>query len=232
MILSLKTASFAANGKTLLGPISLDIPMDGITVVLGPNGAGKSLFLEMCHGLIPLSMGSLCWDGIPANHEKSSRGYIFQHRITLRQSVARNIALPLRAAKWPKAKQIARTKELLSLTQLSAKADEPAVVLSGGEAQRMALARAMAHHPKTILMDEPTSNLDPKATETFEMLIQDIADSGVSFLWATHNLAQAKRFAKHVLFISEGKIVEYAPADQFFNTPIHPTCQNFLRPPL
>ena len=100
--LNYKSVSFSQNGTNLLGPIDLEINLRGITNVLGYNGAGKSLFLELCHALIMPQSGQIKWDGQPASTTRASRGYIFQHRITLRRSVKSNIALPMQAASWPK----------------------------------------------------------------------------------------------------------------------------------
>ena len=219
---------FKSAGKTLLGPLRLDAAQSGITAILGPNGAGKSLFLELSHGMITPSSGHVTWDGVPATKNKRSRGYIFQHRITLRRSVADNIALPLLAAGWSKTVIKSRTQELLEIARLTNKANEPANILSGGEAQRMALARALALNPKTLIMDEPTSSLDPVATETFEEVIKDVAQSGVSIFWATHNLIQARKFANTVIFIANGEVQEYCESDQFFSNPTSDAGKQFL----
>ena len=227
--LNYKSVSFSQNGTNLLGPIDLEINLRGITNVLGYNGAGKSLFLELCHALIMPQSGQIRWDGQPANTTRDSRGYIFQHRITLRRSVKNNIALPMQAAGWTKNIINKRLDELLYMAKLTSKANEPASTLSGGEAQRMALVRALATYPKLVIMDEPTSSLDPNATTEFEKLIKKIASSGVKFLWATHNVTQAKQFADDVIFIASGKVAEYSPADIFFIAPKTFIAQQYIK---
>lgn len=229
MSLVFENTLFQSSGKTLLGPLNLVAEQNGITTILGPNGAGKSLFLELSHGMIKPNAGSVKWDGTDAAKIRRNRGYIFQHRITLRRSVLDNIALPLQAAGWSKKATSRRTQELLELARLTDKATEPASVLSGGEAQRMALARALALNPDTIIMDEPTSSLDPVATESFEDVIKDVTHSGVSIFWATHNLMQAQKFADHVIFIANGKVQEYCTSKQFFSDPTSEAGKTFLK---
>ena len=227
--LSFNKMSFVADGKTLLGPVDVSIPLNGITCVLGYNGAGKSLFLELCHGMLEPKSGSVNWDGVSALKTRQKRGYIFQHRIVLRRSVRQNIALPMQAAGWSRADIDARMNELLDMARLTAKADEPAAVLSGGEVQRMALVRALATRPAVVIMDEPTSSLDPSATTKFENLIESVAATGVNFLWATHNIAQAQRFAESIIFINDGTVAEHGSAIRFFANPTSAMAQNYVK---
>lgn len=229
MSLAFENAQYSVGGKHLLGPLDVVARDAGITAILGPNGAGKSLFLELAHGMIRPNAGSVSWDNTPADKNKRNRGYIFQHRITLRRSVGDNIALPLHAAGWPKSQIRSRLNELLEIARLADKATEPANVLSGGEAQRMALARALALNPKTLIMDEPTSSLDPIATQQFEDVISEVVKSGVNIFWATHNIEQARKFADTVIFIADGKVQEYCTKEQFFKTPSSVEGQKFLK---
>jgi tungstate transport system ATP-binding protein len=220
--------SFTQEGTTLLGPIDLDVTLRGITTVLGYNGAGKSLFLELCHSMIEPSSGSIEWNSKPAHQTRRDRGYIFQHRILLRRSVRKNIALPMQAAGWSTDAINNRLEELLNMAKLTTRADDPAAILSGGEAQRMALVRALATKPQVLIMDEPTSSLDPNATAKFENLIKDVASNGVKFLWATHNITQAKRFADDIIYVADGKLTEYGPADAFFAQPKTETARRYV----
>jgi len=168
-------------------------------------------------------------DGINAVGTRQTRGYIFQHRILLRRSVRNNIALPMQAAGWSKADIDIRLEELLDMAKLTAKADDPAAILSGGEAQRMSLVRALSTRPKLLIMDEPTSSLDPRATKKFENLIQSVASTGVKFIWATHNLSQARQFADDVIFVNDGQIAEHGPADTFFKTPASDAARDYIK---
>ena len=227
--LTFDNMSFAADNKTLLGPINIDLNLNGITCVLGYNGAGKSLFLELCHAMLEPTSGSVNWNGKPALSTRQKRGYIFQHRIVLRRSVRHNIALPMQAARWSRTDIDTRMDELLHMARLTAQADEPAAVLSGGEAQRMALVRALATRPDVVIMDEPTSSLDPGATSKFETLIEQVASGGVKFIWATHNITQARRFADNIIFINNGSIVEHGPASEFFAAPHSKIAQTYVK---
>ena len=226
--LHFENASLAIDGNTLLGPIDATLNLNGITCVLGYNGAGKSLFLELCHGLQVPTQGHVNWNGQTALATRNQRGFIFQSRIVLRRSVRDNIALPMQAAGWSRTDIETRLAELLDMAHLTAKATEPAAVLSGGEAQRMSLVRALATRPEVVIMDEPTSSLDPTATTKFESLIENVAATGVKFIWATHNIAQARRFANTIIFINDGTIIEHGPASQFFAAPKTKIAQTYV----
>jgi tungstate transport system ATP-binding protein len=226
--LTFENMSFIDDNKTLLGPIDINMNLNGITCVLGYNGAGKSLFLELCHGMLEPTTGSVAWNGQSALTTRNQRGFIFQSRIILRRSVRQNIALPMQAAGWSRNDIDTRTTELLNMAQLTSQGDDPAAILSGGEAQRMALVRALSTRPNLLIMDEPTSSLDPTATAKFETMIQDVASSGVQFIWATHNIAQAKRFANNIIFINDGTITEHGSAVDFFAAPKSKAAQTYI----
>jgi tungstate transport system ATP-binding protein len=219
---------FADQDKNLLGPINVDLNLNGITCVLGYNGAGKSLFLELCHGMLEPTLGTVNWNGETALTTRNKRGFIFQSRIILRRSVRENIALPMQAAGWSRNDIDTRTNDLLEMARLTTKGEEPAAVLSGGETQRMALVRALATRPNVLIMDEPTSSLDPNATTKFETMIEAVASTGVKFIWATHNIAQAKRFADNIIFINDGTIAEHGPASDFFTAPKSKIAQTYV----
>jgi tungstate transport system ATP-binding protein len=229
MQLKFNSVSFCQNGDTLLGPIDFETKIRGVTNVLGYNGAGKSLFLEMCHAMINPTLGCVHWNGNLAEDTKYSRGFIFQHRVTLYRSVKKNIALPMQTAGWNNKLIEDRLEELLNMAGLQSKSEEPASTLSGGEVQRMALVRALATYPKMVIMDEPTSSLDPSATTEFEKLISQNANSGIKFLWATHNITQAKRFADDIIFIADGKVSEISEAKKFFNNPSSTKANNYIK---
>lgn len=215
--LSMAGATFEGEDGPLLGPIDLLLPAKGVTAVLGANGAGKTLFLTMAHGMIDPTKGAVFWHGVPAPDTREERGYIFQKPVVMRRSVAANLRFPMQAAKLPKDQQNRRITELLAMVGLTSFADQPAALLSGGEAQRMALARSLAGSPQVILMDEPTSSLDPSSVKDFETVILQLRNAGLGFFWSTHDLAQVKRVADRVLFISDGQIVENCTVDEFFN---------------
>ena len=223
----LREVGYRIGEKRLLGPLSLSIPGEGITALLGANGAGKSLLLSLCHGMITPDAGTVTWDGEDVVSTRQSRGYIFQKPAILQRSVLQNVEFPLLPSTLAPKERVARAERLLNVVKLKRKAKLPAAVLSGGEAQLMALARALVPGPKSIIMDEATSALDPNATQRFEEIVMQVAGAGVSMLWATHDIAQAKRCANHVIFLEKGYVVESGPASSFFEAPVTAAAQGY-----
>lgn len=221
-------AGLARDGQDLLGPLDLQIPAKGITALMGENGSGKSLLLDLLHGMTAPSMGTVSWNGTNVADNKRDRGFIFQHNVVLRRSVAKNIRFTLSLSGVNEKRQDKRLSELLALVKLEHKADQPAALLSGGELQRMALARALAVTPKYLLIDEPTSSLDPKSTLLFENIILSLRDAGMGVIWATHDAQQARRCADRVVFLSEGKVVETGSAPMIFDHPESETAQSYF----
>jgi tungstate transport system ATP-binding protein len=217
--LNLTNVSYSADKTPLLHGISFTQENKGISAILGPNGAGKSLLLSMIHGLLKPDTGAITWDGVAADKTKLDRGYVFQAPIVLRRSVRDNIAYPLKALRKNNTLRHRDIENMLALAQLTELADQPAASLSGGEAQRMALARALITRPGTLLLDEPCSNLDPASTKLIESMIHSFVADGGSVFISTHDLAQAKRLANVVLFIESGRLLEHTEADSFFAEP-------------
>lgn len=226
--LILQNVSFSAGGTQLLRDISFTQDNKGVNAILGPNGAGKSLLLSMMHGLIKPKNGTLSWDGKAPEHTKLSRGFVFQSPIVLRRSVRDNLAYPLKALKLNANQQSTAIADMLHLSQLSELTDQPAASLSGGEAQRMAIARALITQPKTLLLDEPCSNLDPASTKLIEAMILSFVAKGGSVYISTHDMAQAKRIADVVLFIEAGKLLEHKNAKDFFSNASTPQAKTYL----
>ncbi len=190
------------------------------TVVLGPNGAGKSLLLRVLHGLVPQSEGQILWQGQPLNaaHLKS-QAMVFQRPIMLRRSVMANLRFALKVRGFSWRERLRRSEDALELAGLSHLAHRPARVLSGGEQQRLAIARALACGPKLLLLDEPTANLDPAATAHIETLIRNANDQGVTVLMVTHDQGQARRLAQDVVFLQDGRLAEAGRADVVLQSP-------------
>lgn len=222
-------ARIRVDGNTLLGPVSLTLATPGITVVMGPNGAGKSLFLAASHGLLDLAEGRITWDGRDAAASRASRGFVFQSTPVLRRSVAGNVAFPLIARKYRRGDIRARVAAALAEARLSDLARQPAAALSGGELKRLDLARAMVGRPASLLLDEPSANLDPASTAELEKALIRIAGSGIKVLVSTHDVAQARRLADDILFIDGGKLAEQEAADTFFAAPSSKAAQKYLR---
>ncbi|MEK9673427.1 MAG: ATP-binding cassette domain-containing protein [Rhodospirillaceae bacterium] len=215
--LSTRGLTFVADGKALVSGVDLDISSAGVTVVMGPNGAGKSLLLRLLHGLIDPAAGSINWGGRPLDEDVRKRqAMVFQRPVLLRRSVAANIDFVL---KLRGGKDDARRRDLLDLAGLAAQADQPARLLSGGEQQRLALARALATEPDVLFMDEPTANLDPASTLRIEEIVKQTSARGAKTMFITHDLGQARRLADDVVFMHRGRVLEHSTAQRFFTTP-------------
>ncbi|MFP6758576.1 MAG: phosphate ABC transporter ATP-binding protein [Alphaproteobacteria bacterium] len=226
--LQLRDVSLRADGRVLLDSLSLDIEAGPKTVILGPNGSGKSLLLRLCHGLIPPFGGTIRWRGDDAAMARRKQAMVFQDPVMLRRSVAANIAYALRLAGIDRATREARIDDMLARTGLTDLRKRPATVLSGGEQQRLALARAWALEPEVLFLDEPTASLDPGATGAVETVIEDMHRGGCKIVMTTHDLGQARRLADEVIFLHKGGVAERAPADDFFDRPASDTARAFL----
>jgi tungstate transport system ATP-binding protein len=225
--LSLQNLSYSVNGKSLLKDINLTLPDKGITAIIGPNGAGKSLLLRLCHGLLLPTQGMIDWqekDGIVNGQKRHAM--VFQNPVMLRRSVRANITHALKAVSVRDA--VAKTEVALYRFGLMAQQDQPARLLSGGEKQRLAIARAWALDPQVMFLDEPTSQLDHSATRRIEEIITKLADEGETILMSTHDLGQAKRLSQRILFLHQGRLIADAPTDEFFKNPPTEECRAFI----
>jgi tungstate transport system ATP-binding protein len=216
---------FKADGKPLLDGVGFTLPKGGVTAMIGPNGAGKSLTLRLCHGLLQPSAGAVRWRREPRDGRALRHAMVFQRPVMLRRSALANIAHALAAAGLV-APGMAR--DALDRFGLGDLADRPARLLSGGEQQRLAIARAWALGPELLFMDEPTSHLDPGATRQIEEVVTGLAAEGMTILMTTHDLGQARRLAGRVLFMHRGRLVEDAPAESFFTTPATQEARAFI----
>jgi tungstate transport system ATP-binding protein len=220
--------SYEIGGKRLLDNISFRTDAGPRTVVLGPNGAGKSLLLRLCHGLLQPSTGTIAWAGAAPAVARRCQAMVFQRPVLLRRSTAANMTYVLRLQGLPRRQRRAVMTELLAQAGLLSLATRPARVLSGGEQQRLALARAWALQPQVLFLDEPTASLDPAATRAVEALLEHIHHTGTKIIMTTHDLGQAHRLADEVLFLHHGRLVEYAPAPAFFSHPQSKEAAAFL----
>jgi tungstate transport system ATP-binding protein len=147
------------------------------------------------------------------------RAIVFQRPAMLRRSAAGNIRYALAAAGVPRARRAAHALALGALVGLTGLERRPARKLSGGEQQRLALARALAKEPQILLLDEPTASLDPAATKAIEDVIRKVAASGIKVVMSTHDLGEAKRLAGEIVLVHRGRVIESGPADAFFSAP-------------
>jgi tungstate transport system ATP-binding protein len=202
----------------MLNGISISISAGAPTVLIGPNGSGKTTFLRAAMGLIPPSRGHITWGG-RAVSPPTRRAIVFQRPVMLRRSAAGNIGYALAATGVPRAERGKRIAELLSLVGLAGLEGRPARRLSGGEQQRLALARALARDPIVLFLDEPTASLDPSATKAIEDIVRAVNARGVKVVMATHDLGEAKRIAGEIVLLHHGCVIESGPADAFFAAP-------------
>jgi tungstate transport system ATP-binding protein len=217
--LRLDRVCFDAGGRRLIHDLSCTFTGGRRSVILGPNGAGKSLTLRLCHGLLQPTSGEVVWQGAGAAHAQRQQAMVFQRPIMLRRSAAANVAYALSLREVPRAERRERVAEALETAGLVGVAKRPARVLSAGEQQRLALARAWALRPQVLFLDEPTANLDPAATKAVEELINAIHQAGSKIVMTTHDLGQARRMADEVIFLHRSRLIERAPAERFFNQP-------------
>jgi len=227
--LELRDLTFGAGGKNLIKEISCTFERGPKTVVIGPNGAGKSLLLRLCHGLIEPTAGEVKWHGAGTLDPTRFQAMVFQRPMMLRRSVFANVEYALVVRGVPRAERGRRVDEALQHTGLRRLATSPARVLSFGEQQKLALARAWALRPQVLFLDEPTANLDPAATYAVEQTIQEIHQAGTRVIMTTHDLGQARRIADEVLFLHRGRLKEKALADTFFAAPRNDLAQAFVR---
>ncbi len=203
----------------IIKPLSLEIEAGPSTVILGANGAGKSVLMRLMHGLLAPTSGRIAWNS------PGRQAMVFQHPVMLRRSALANVAYALRVAGRDESAAIEALKEV-GLAHL---AHRPARVLSGGEQQRLALARAWALHPEVLFLDEPTASLDPSATREIETVIRAFDAAGTKIVMATHNLGQARRLGDEVIYLHQGRVVERAPAEKFFSRPATAEAAAFIK---
>ena len=208
--------NLARQHRVLLS-VSCVIDQPGITVIMGPNGAGKSLFLRCLHGLQKADEGKITFAGVPMDKAiRLRQSMVFQTPIVLRRSVFANLRF---AAYHLSPRPLEAAEHALHTCGLSPFRDQPAGLLSGGEQQRLALARAMINAPRILFLDEATANLDPASTAFIETMIKKANIEGVKIIMVTHNIGQAKRLADEVLFFHHGHLCEHSPARRFFKSP-------------
>jgi len=207
--------------------MNLELDGEGISALLGPNGAGKSVLLRMIAGLQKPHSGDIRWGG--ADHPAERLAMVFQAPMILRTTVLANAELGMLPLKITSAERTRRAMEVLRRVGLADRAGTSARLLSGGEKQRLALARAWAVKPRLLLLDEPTSNLDPSSTEAVEHIIRSIRTDGTKVLMTTHNLGQATRIADEIIFLAEGRVQDHAPTQRFFSRPQSTAARLFIQ---
>jgi tungstate transport system ATP-binding protein len=226
--LALDRVVFAVGDRRIIDGISLRLEAGPRTVIVGPNGAGKSVLLRLCHGLLGPTSGTIRWASLERPDGPRRQAMVFQRPVLLRRTAVANVAYALAIAGVPRVERLPRALDALRRVGLEHLARHPARVLSGGEQQRLALARAWALSPEVLFLDEPTASLDPGATQEIEKGIAAVHASGTKIVLVTHNLGQARRLGDEILFLHQGRIAERAPADRFFKQPASREAAQFL----
>lgn len=226
--LNVKSLRYSVGAAELIHDVSFAVQRGSRNMVLGANGAGKSVLLRLLHGLLLPSAGQIEWAGRDAQFKQAM---VFQRPIMLRRTARENIEFALQLAS-----RVHRIRDIsgaaaaaLDSVGLAHLADRPARLCSGGEQQRIALARVWALSPEVLFLDEPTASLDPTATKAIEEVIHAINKTGTTIIMTTHDIGQAKRIATRVLFLHRGNLMEDAAATHFFETPRSPEAAAFIK---
>ena len=222
-----ENVTVSAGAVTILDHITLTLGSGPPTVVVGPNGSGKTTLLRAAMGLVKPSAGRITW-GERENVPPTRRAIVFQRPVMLRRSAAGNLRYALAAAGVPRGKREARVSELFALVGLNGLGRRSARKLSGGEQQRLALARALAKEPQVLLLDEPTASLDPAATKAIEDVIRAIAARGIKVVMSTHDLGEARRLAGEIVLMHRGRLIESGAAETFFAAPNTMEARRFI----
>jgi tungstate transport system ATP-binding protein len=217
---------FRAGEVSILNITEFVISGGAPTVIVGPNGAGKTTLLRLAMGLIKPTRGLITFGG-RENVPPRRRALLFQRPVMLMRSAASNVDYALASIGVPRTKRAQQIAALLAHVGLSALADRPARRLSGGEQQRLALARALARDPEVLMLDEPTASLDPAAAKSVEDVLREAASRGIKIVMTTHDLGTARRLAGEVILLHRGEILEHSSAEQFFRKPTTEAARRF-----
>lgn len=229
----LEAVTRSHGGHEVLRIDRLEVRSGEVVGLVGPTGAGKSTLLRLLAAVEPPTAGALAFHGQPFGvpelplDVRRRITLVFQRPLLLAGSVRENVEYGLRLRGVSRQHQRANAMlERLGLTSLAARS---ARTLSGGETQLVALARALVVEPEVLLLDEPTANLDPARVALVETVVRNVHRQGTTVIMATHNLFQAHRVASRVVLLLDGRMIEDAPTEQFFNAPRDPRTAAFVR---
>jgi tungstate transport system ATP-binding protein len=218
--LDLRSLCLEIGGRRLINDVNLQLEDTSLSTIIGANGAGKSLLLRLMHGLISPTKGVILWAGAPANERVRQRqAMVFQKPVLLRRTAIGNIIHALALRGVARRERGPRAQQALVLGGLEQHAFTSARVLSGGEQQRLCLARALSLNPDVLFLDEPTTNLDPASTVAIERQLVQAQERGIKVIMVTHDLGQARRLAQEVIFLHQGRVLEHQCASGFFRRP-------------
>lgn len=225
-MIEVKNITKSYGDLTVLKDFSVDFDQSGVTVLLGPSGTGKSTLLRCINGLEKTNSSDILVDGLSVNNKKNLKqirttcGMVFQHTVIFpHMNVLENLIMsPMKLLKMPKSEAIDKARFYLDKVGLSSKEKSRHNELSGGEQQRIAIARALMMNPKALLLDEITSALDPEMTREVLNILESLAEEGVCMLCVTHEMTFAKDVASRIIFMEGGKMVCDASKEEFFGS--------------
>lgn len=225
--LFVRAAEARRRGARLVGPVDLDLGKDGVSVVIGPNGSGKTTLLGLLHGTVRLAAGEIRWQ-VPTEEARRAQSFVFQRPVMLRRTVLENLSYPLAVRGVGRRAARQKAESWAARIGLSGVEGRRATSLSGGEQQKLALARALITDPRVVFLDEPCASLDGRATREIETLLLEQRAQGVRIIMATHDMGQARRLADEVIFVCNGKVLEQSDAQAFFEAPQNAQARAFL----
>jgi tungstate transport system ATP-binding protein len=224
-----------ARDKIILQDVSLRVEKGDMMAVMGPSGAGKSSLLRIINMLDRPDQGTVCINGKDVADSdrlelQRSMAMVFQKPIPFSMSVYDNVAYGMRLRRLPKPEIDAAVRDALRRLDMEGKERQYARSLSGGEAQRLAFARAYVLKPRLLLLDEPTANLDPANARIMERAIRDVNERfGTTIIIVTHSMFQARRLAKLAVFMMDGEVIETGPTERLLEHPSDPRTEKFVR---
>ena len=222
-LVRLRDVSVRFGSVHALNRVSIDVQRGDFIALVGPNGSGKTTLLRALHGM-------LRHQGMREAADPSAvQAMVYQRPFMLRLSVANNLRLALWLARVPHGEWAERAKLALRRVGMADLGERPARALSGGQQQRLALARAWAIQPQVLFLDEPTASLDPSAKKEVEALLAGFAADGMTLVMSTHNLGQAKRLARRVVYLDQGEIHLDLPTEAFFGERADARANLFLK---
>jgi phosphate transport system ATP-binding protein len=232
------------SGRNVLDDVNVDLKRGSITALIGPTGSGKSTFLRTLNRMndrVPgfTRAGDVIFDdeSLWAQHVdlltlRRRVGMLFQRPNPFPMSIKENVVAGVKAHRIAKGKQLdvvceRRLTEVGLWDAVKDRLNDSPFRLSGGQQQLLCLARALAVGPEVLLLDEPTSSLDPVTTESIEALLRTLAPA-LTLIVVTHNLGQAMRVSHHTMFFYQGQLMEYGPTEELFNRPKHPDTERYV----
>jgi len=241
MMLEIRDVKKSFGGQTVLDGISLDVEKGDVVAILGPSGSGKTTFLRCLNFLETADSGSLVFDGEHFDMHTAGKAeiarlrrktaFVFQnYNLFLNKTVLQNVTLGLISGmKMDRHRAESIAVEMLRKVGMADKLKSYPSQLSGGQQQRVAIARAMATDPEIIYFDEPTSALDPELIGEVLAVMRQLAEDGMTMLVVTHEMDFARNVSSKVMFMENGKVVETAPSNQFFEQPEEERARAFIR---